>query len=68
MTTYIDIEGFEWKEGADRPIRAFEDNHPDRPELDFCSSCREHTDFERDSGGAWVSICCGAGPVAVDVE
>lgn len=60
------IEGFEWEEGADRPVRAFEDDHPDKPELDFCSRCKEHTDFELDEDGSWVSVCCSASPIPVD--
>jgi hypothetical protein len=37
------------------------------PELDFCSRCREHADFELEDG-RWLSTCCGALPVSVDVE
>ena len=37
------------------------------PELDFCSRCREHTDFQWDNEGhTWLSVCCGAPPVEVD--
>jgi hypothetical protein len=33
------------------------------PDLDFCSRCHEHTDFELDETEEWLSVCCGASPV-----
>ena len=38
------------------------------PDLDFCSRCHEHTDFELELGDGnvreeWISVCCGALPV-----
>lgn len=33
------------------------------PDLDFCSRCHEHTDFECDEVGDWLSVCCSAQPV-----
>lgn len=38
------------------------------PELDFCSRCKEHAEFEKDDDGRWLSTCCAARPVPVDVE
>ncbi len=40
---------------------------PPQPELDFCSGCHEHTEFEwSDEEECWTSVCCGARPVEVD--
>ncbi len=40
--------------------------HPP-PDLDFCSRCHEHTDFEwSGEEECWISVCCGARPVEVD--
>ena len=34
------------------------------PDLDFCSRCREHTDFDWDEDDEiWLSVCCGTEPV-----
>ena len=31
------------------------------PELDFCSACHEHADYEwHEDEGAWLSTCCTA--------
>ena len=31
------------------------------PELDFCSDCHEHADYEwHEDEGAWLSTCCTA--------
>jgi hypothetical protein len=30
------------------------------PDSDFCSRCREHTGFEKDELGEWLSVCCSA--------
>lgn len=39
------------------------------PEYDFCAYCREHAVFEQDEDtGEWLSTCCGARPMPVDVE
>jgi len=27
---------------------------------DFCSKCHEHTEFEQDEAGEWLSVCCAA--------
>lgn len=34
----------------------------------FCSHCHEHTVFEQDEDGDWLSVCCYARPMPVDVE
>ncbi|KKM07201.1 hypothetical protein LCGC14_1736350 [marine sediment metagenome] len=44
------------------------ENPPPEPELDFCSRCHEHADFELDEDNEWVSGCCGVQPVSVDQE
>jgi hypothetical protein len=41
------------------------------PEDQFCSSCRDHTVFERDletDDPEWLSVCCAARAISVDVE
>ena len=35
------------------------------PDSDFCSDCHEHTDFEQDELGEWLSACCSARAVEV---
>ncbi len=37
-----------------------------QPDIDFCSKCREHTEFEMDEDGDLVSVCCGTVPMTVD--
>ena len=42
-------------------------NEPDPPDLDFCSRCYEHTEFEWDDvDEIWLSACCAAMPINVD--
>lgn len=43
-----------------------EENNP-HPDLDFCSRCREHTSFEKDEDGEWLSVCCSSRAVETDV-
>ena len=43
------------------------------PEIDFCSRCRDHTTFEHEDEdgedlGEWLSVCCSAPGINVDVE
>ena len=39
------------------------------PEYDFCSRCKEHTGWEwHDDEERFLSECCSAGPISVDVE
>lgn len=37
------------------------------PEVEICSRCHDHTTFEEEDG-EWLSVCCGAPPIKVDVE
>lgn len=37
-------------------------------ELDFCSRCRDHAEFELDENEGWLSLCCSAKAIPVDVE
>lgn len=40
---------------------------PFDPDLDFCSKCHEHTEFEQvDGDGEYLSVCCGAPVVEVE--
>lgn len=39
---------------------------PEGPEIDACSQCGEHADWDRDEHGYWESRCCGARPVEID--
>lgn len=39
-----------------------------QPDVDVCSACREHCEFERSDDGEWLSNCCAAAPVRVDAE
>ncbi len=48
------------------PMPVILDN--DQPERDLCSWCKEHAVFVRDEDGDFVSECCDAGPISVDVE
>jgi len=50
---------------------------PERPELDVCSRCKEHAEFYLTSDNddllvgeqaEWLSDCCSAPAVKVDVE
>lgn len=42
-------------------------NTPPRPDLDFCSRCKEHAEFYL-TESYWLSDCCSAPAVNVDVE
>jgi len=37
-------------------------------EYQFCAYCRDHAEFERAEDGTWLSVCCGARPMPVDIE
>ena len=37
-------------------------------EYQFCSHCRDHAVFEEDEQEGWMSVCCFAKPIDVDVE
>ncbi len=37
-------------------------------EMSHCSRCRDNAEFEEDEYGTWVSVCCGATAVPVDLE
>ena len=41
-------------------------NESNPPDLDFCSRCHEHTEFEWDDVDGWLSVCCAAAPVILD--
>ena len=35
---------------------------PPQPEIDFCSKCGEHAEFEWDEDDGFLSVCCGTRP------
>jgi hypothetical protein len=43
-------------------------SRPDLPELDFCGRCHDHASFAWTAEEGYLSTCCSARPVPVDVE
>lgn len=39
-----------------------------QPDIDLCSECGEHCEFEETKDGNYESNCCGAGPVNTDPD
>lgn len=37
-------------------------------ELHFCSRCRDNAEFTLDPNYGWLSVCCDARAIPVDVE
>lgn len=53
------------------PARIFLSMEPQREvpvEYGYCSRCRDNAEFEYDEVEGWVSVCCTARPLPVDVE
>lgn len=44
------------------------DPHEPPPELDFCARCREHAHFVWDEEEGFLSECCSAQAIPVDVD
>lgn len=44
------------------------DAHLDYPAPDKCSDCGANTAFEWETTEGWLSVCCAARPINVDVE
>lgn len=45
-----------------------EGGKPYTPDIDICSACGEHAEFEQDSDGHVYSNCCGAGEINTDPD
>jgi hypothetical protein len=37
-------------------------------EYGYCSRCRDNAEFELDEAGNWLSVCCTAPAIPVDME
>ena len=60
-------DGVEIKPVSEEDQRAILKEHgavdgPPQPDIDFCSKCGEHTEFEWDEDDGFLSVCCGTRP------